>query len=140
MKPSTTPSKSSYPTLTFNPTISNHPTGPNPNLYSDWNILSLAIENAGIDGIGGIFKLQPGIIISQSPITVNSTGVIIQCGDLDDELCIIEGGGSQFIIIGSPKAVEFIGLTFIDGDGVSIIASGNVDSDVSFVECEWFVS
>ena len=146
--PSTLPTISSYPTTSSHPTIegtvSESPSmSPILPRYNDWNNLTLDIENASMNDTAKTFIIQPGSILqSINPITINSTGIIIECGDRIDRnaRCIIEGGSSQFIITDSARSVQLIGLSFINGDGVSIIAAGDVDSDVTFVDCEWFVS
>ena len=147
--PTTSSMPSFQPTLSFSPSVSFSPTW-NASCFSDWKALSDAVDEYNRSQRGRIFTLCPNTFfdlpsysgLSVSPIKIGSSNIIIRCGEsgLREESCIVYKGSRQFEIIGSVSGVEFQGITFFGSNDVSVIASGNSDSDVSFLDCVFVVS
>eukprot|EP00979_Chaetoceros_neogracilis_P013908 scaffold4160_cov258-Chaetoceros_neogracile.AAC.14 len=73
------------------------------------------------------------------PIDINVQNAVLRCGSdgsLDNN-CLIIGGYAHFRMIESVRDVSFIGLTFSGASLSSILASGEADASVEFVNCAW---
>lgn len=137
------------PSLSFSPSVSFSPTL-NTSCFSDWKDLSDTVDEYSTFQRGRTFTLCPNTFFdlpsysgsSVSPIKIGSSNIIIRCGEsgLREESCIVYKGSRQFEIIGSVSGVEFQGITFFGSNDVSVIASGNSNIDVSFMDCVVVVS
>lgn len=129
--------------------------------YSDWNTLSLAIEEANlyaeslviaaesewiIDESGALmpselpplpepFVICPGITLKtgnrRGPILINSEDIIIQC-----DSCIIDGKGTHFSFGENAKRAMIKGITFINAKTTSLTFYYH-GADVAFEDCIW---
>ena len=112
--------------------------GPPP-CFSDWDILVAAVKERP-NGIRE-FIICPGAVLSvtSSPVVIDSNYVIIQCGTADEPArnCTINGGYSQFDIVGSSSGVELARLRMSHSTGSSIRAFGTSDATLNLRDCEW---
>ena len=112
--------------------------GPPP-CFSDWDILVTAVKERP-NGIRD-FVICPGAVLSvtSSPVVIESDYVTIQCGTADEPArnCTINGGYSQFDIVGSSTGVELARLSMSHSTGSSIRAFGTSDATLNLRDCEW---
>ena len=84
-------------------------------------------------------SLESGGSSALQPIDVQNSNSVFRCGD-DGKLennCLIVGGYAHFKMIGSVKDVKFQGITFSGARLSSILAAGESDAVVEFVDCAW---
>ena len=118
----------------------------------DWISLKSAMILAAVlnPGLPPEFTLCPGQLFlldslesggssALQPIDVQNSNSVFRCGD-DGKLennCLIVGGYAHFKMIGSVKDVKFQGITFSGARLSSILAAGESDAVVEFVDCAW---
>ena len=115
--------------------------------YSDWKDLSLAIQTASLDEMGGTFELCSNTVFDLdeypeskiTPIVISEGGTVIRCGKDGnrDNDCVVQGGTQQFVVEGSPSKNVFVGVTFLSSRKTSISANGDSNADVTFIDCRW---
>jgi hypothetical protein len=107
----------------------------------EWKRLSQEISLASASQ-GTIVEICTGIQLTvKSPILIhNATSLTLQCGVDGSQAndCVIFGGSEHFRIDGSSQGILFHGITFRSSSNISISVSSS--SEVTFLECLWFVS
>jgi len=118
---------------------------------SDWTAIKSAIVLSAVLNPGSahdftlcsdtVFLLE-SLTSDQSqlqPIDIKVDNAVFRCGN-DGEIdnnCLIVGGYAHFRMIESIKDVSFVGITFSGASLSSILATGEADASVEFVNCAW---
>ncbi len=111
--------------------------------FTDWKFLAVAVRTShALEEESGTFYICPNTIMTvERPIEIASDGYEFVCGGGQNtepgRNCVIRGGWSHFKIVGSVNKIYFRNLSFTDATTASIIAAGEEEASVDFVECVW---
>ena len=116
----------------------------------EWTALKSAIILSTVLNPGSAhdFTLCPGKVFlldsmdsdgDLKPIDIKTTNSVFRCGDdgNPENNCLIVGGYAHFKMVGTVKDVTFLGITFSGARLSSILAAGEADAAVQFVNCAW---
>jgi hypothetical protein len=135
----TLPALARVPTVGASPSPTRAPL----DCLDNWDDLVTAIADNFTVGIKNVFTLCPDATLQagDDPILLNQDNgdLLFQCGRegaLNDN-CVISGGNNHLRIAAVKIDVAFIGMTFENSKGMSIIAAADQESTARFDECQW---